>query len=49
MIMFENFGFTHTGHVEIFVKDLAWVSTLQGPDLDLSTMGFFLLSDKNFV
>lgn len=49
MIMFEKFGFTHTGHVEISVKDVAWTSTQQGPDPELSTMGFFLLSDESLV
>lgn len=49
MIMFEKFGFTHEGHVEISVKDVAWMSTQQGPDPDLSTMGFFLLSDESLV
>lgn len=49
MILFEKFGFTHTGHVEISVKDVAWASTQQGPDPDRSTMGFFLLSDESLV
>ena len=43
MILFENFGFTREGHVEISVEDVALTSIQQGLDPDLSTMGFFLL------
>lgn len=49
MILFEKFGFTHEGHVEISVKDVALTSIQQGPDPDLSTMGFFLLSEESLV
>ena len=43
MILFENFGFTREGHVEISVKDVALTSIQQGPDPYLSTMGIFFL------
>ncbi|GAB2235701.1 hypothetical protein Droror1_Dr00026139 [Drosera rotundifolia] len=46
MILFEKFGFTHTGHISILVSSVSVtssVSSAAGPDT--SRLGFFLLSD----
>ncbi|KAJ4970416.1 hypothetical protein NE237_003515 [Protea cynaroides] len=47
MILFEKFGFTHTGHVTITVSDVSYSSSLSQPDL--SRFGFFLLSDEALI
>lgn len=49
MILFEKFGFTHRGHVQILVTDVSFKATQAAPDLDPSSMGFFLLTDEGLV
>ncbi|XP_052175903.1 protein CANDIDATE G-PROTEIN COUPLED RECEPTOR 7-like [Diospyros lotus] len=43
MILFEKFGFTHTGHVAVTVSGVSVVSSLANPEP--SRLGFFLLSE----
>ncbi|KAA8516485.1 hypothetical protein F0562_017009 [Nyssa sinensis] len=47
MILFEKFGFTHTGHVTIAVSSVSVTSTLARPDP--SHLGFFLLSEESLI
>ncbi|CAN4109644.1 unnamed protein product [Withania somnifera] len=47
MILFERFGFTHTGQATITVTSVSVISTLALPDP--SRLGFFLLSEESFV
>ncbi|KAH7842791.1 hypothetical protein Vadar_009310 [Vaccinium darrowii] len=47
MILFEKFGFTHTGHVAISVSAVSVVSSLSRPDP--SRLGFFLLSEESLI
>ncbi|KAG5553816.1 hypothetical protein RHGRI_011629 [Rhododendron griersonianum] len=47
MILFEKFGFTHTGHVAISVSSVSVVSSLSRPDP--SRLGFFLLSEESLI
>ncbi|XP_047316501.1 protein CANDIDATE G-PROTEIN COUPLED RECEPTOR 7-like [Impatiens glandulifera] len=47
MIMFEKFGFTHTGQVSISVSSVSVTSSLARADGD--RLGFFLLSDESFI
>ncbi|KAI3942172.1 hypothetical protein MKW98_003771 [Papaver atlanticum] len=47
MILFEKFGFTHTGHVNISVNDVTYSSTLAKPEP--SRLGFFLLSEESLI
>ncbi|KAF3652287.1 putative phosphatidate phosphatase LPIN3-like [Capsicum annuum] len=44
MILFERFGFTHTGHAAISVSSVSVISTLASPDP--ARLGFFLLSEE---
>lgn len=44
MILFEKFGFTHTGHVTISVSSVSVSSSHSGTDPSL--LGFFLLSEE---
>ncbi|KAM1122886.1 hypothetical protein FF1_004338 [Malus domestica] len=44
MILFEKFGFTHTGHVSIRVSHVSVTS--KHPDIDPFRFGFFLLSEE---
>ncbi|KAK7279413.1 hypothetical protein RJT34_24465 [Clitoria ternatea] len=46
MILFEKFGFTHSGHVSIAVSSVSVVSPSQS---DPSRLGFFLLSEESLV
>uniref|UniRef100_K4D3N9 CAND6/7 N-terminal domain-containing protein n=1 Tax=Solanum lycopersicum TaxID=4081 RepID=K4D3N9_SOLLC len=46
MILFERFGFTHTGQAAISVSSVSVISTLATPDP--SRLGFFLLSEEAF-
>lgn len=46
MILFEKFGFTHTGHVEISVKNVAVASA---STTEPSRLGFFLLSEESLL
>ncbi|XP_043694540.1 protein CANDIDATE G-PROTEIN COUPLED RECEPTOR 7-like [Telopea speciosissima] len=46
MILFEKFGFTHTGHVMVSVTDVSYSSPSQ---TDLSRFGFFLLSEEALI
>ncbi|KAH7512997.1 hypothetical protein FEM48_Zijuj12G0149700 [Ziziphus jujuba var. spinosa] len=47
MILFEKFGFTHTGHVTISVKQVSVVSTRDtNSPIESSRLGFFLLSEE---
>ncbi|KAI5682217.1 hypothetical protein M9H77_03445 [Catharanthus roseus] len=47
MILFERFGFTHTGHATISVSSVSVVSSLSDPDS--SRLGFFLLSEESLI
>ncbi|KAM2625003.1 hypothetical protein TB1_031921 [Malus domestica] len=47
MILFEKFGFTHTGHVSIRVSHVSVTS--KHPDIDPSRFGFFLLSEESLL
>nr|DAD27800.1 TPA_asm: hypothetical protein HUJ06_029268 [Nelumbo nucifera] len=47
MILFEKFGFTHTGHVTVEVNDVSYTSSLSQPDP--SRFGFFLLSEEALI
>ncbi|OVA18238.1 Transmembrane receptor [Macleaya cordata] len=47
MILFERFGFTHTGQVSIKVTDVSYSSTKTQPDP--SRLGFFLLSEEALI
>ncbi|XP_019185107.1 PREDICTED: protein GPR107-like [Ipomoea nil] len=47
MILFERFGFTHTGHASIAVSSVAVFSTLAAPEP--SHLGFFLLSQESLI
>lgn len=47
MILFEKFGFTHTGHVTVSVSGVSVASTLSSPDP--SRLGFFLLSEESLL
>ncbi|EXB23442.1 hypothetical protein L484_005732 [Morus notabilis] len=46
MILFEKFGFTHTGHVAISVDNVAVASSAT---IDPSHLGFFLLSEESLL
>ncbi|CAN8244044.1 unnamed protein product [Cochlearia groenlandica] len=46
MILFEKFGFTHTGHVTVSVSS---VSVVSDPNPDPSRLGFFLLSEESLL
>lgn len=48
MILFEKFGFTHTGHVTVSVSSVTYSSALSTPSLP-SLMGFFLLSQESLL
>ncbi|XAR69002.1 hypothetical protein NMG60_11000434 [Bertholletia excelsa] len=47
MILFEKFGFTHTGHVTISVSGVSVTSSVSRPDP--SSLGFFLLSEEALI
>ncbi|CAH9078330.1 unnamed protein product [Cuscuta epithymum] len=47
MILFERFGFTHTGHAAITVSSVSVQSTLATPES--SRLGFFLLSQESLI
>ncbi|OIS97401.1 PREDICTED: protein GPR107-like [Nicotiana attenuata] len=47
MILFERFGFTHTGQAAISVSSVSVISTLATPDP--SRLGFFLLSEESLI
>ncbi|WOG96542.1 hypothetical protein DCAR_0415878 [Daucus carota subsp. sativus] len=47
MILFEKFGFTHTGFVSVSVSSVSVASTLSQPDP--SRLGFFLLSEESLI
>ncbi|KAK4583488.1 hypothetical protein RGQ29_026284 [Quercus rubra] len=47
MILFEKFGFTHTGHVTISVSYVSFSSPHSGTDPSL--LGFFLLSEESLL
>ncbi|KAK4377672.1 hypothetical protein RND71_003968 [Anisodus tanguticus] len=47
MILFERFGFTHTGQVAITISSVSVISTLVTPDP--SRLGFFLLSEEALI
>ncbi|GLT92472.1 hypothetical protein SLE2022_103070 [Rubroshorea leprosula] len=49
MILFEKFGFTHYGHVEISVDSVSASSSISPPNLDPSHLGFFLLSEESLL
>lgn len=42
IIPFDEFGFTHRGHLEIYVKDASYKAAIKEKDIDLASMGFFL-------
>ncbi|KAL3531862.1 hypothetical protein ACH5RR_005383 [Cinchona calisaya] len=47
MILFERFGFTHTGQASIAVSSVSVVSSISSPDP--SRLGFFLLREESIV
>ncbi|KAI3706614.1 hypothetical protein L6452_24485 [Arctium lappa] len=47
MILFEKFGFTHTGFVSVAISSVSVTSTLSQPDP--SRLGFFLLSEESQI
>ncbi|GER28651.1 lung seven transmembrane receptor family protein [Striga asiatica] len=47
MILFERFGFTHTGHATITVSSVSVMSAVGSPDA--SKLGFFLLSEESLI
>ncbi|ESQ41854.1 hypothetical protein EUTSA_v10013548mg [Eutrema salsugineum] len=51
MILFEKFGFTHTGHVTVSVASVSVssVSTSAYPNPEPSRLGFFLLSEESLL
>ncbi|CAI0471680.1 unnamed protein product [Linum tenue] len=49
MILFEKFGFTHTGHVTISVSGVSVSSSINAPNPDPSGLGFFLLSEESLL
>ncbi|CAI9090966.1 OLC1v1025866C1 [Oldenlandia corymbosa var. corymbosa] len=48
MIMFEGFGFGPNGHVDISVNRVSWKTKHQNAKLNLSSMGFFLVSEESY-
>ncbi|KAF2306108.1 hypothetical protein GH714_012591 [Hevea brasiliensis] len=49
MILFEKFGFTHTGHVTISVSSVSVTSSINAPNPIPSRLGFFLLSEESLL
>ncbi|KAK4834662.1 hypothetical protein QYF36_026452 [Acer negundo] len=49
MILFEKFGFTHTGHVTISVSSVFVSSSSSAPHPNPSRLGFFLLSEESLL
>ncbi|GAV64985.1 Lung_7-TM_R domain-containing protein [Cephalotus follicularis] len=49
MILFEKFGFTHTGHVSISVSSVSVSFSMNAPNPDPSRLGFFLLSEESLL
>ncbi|KAF2288772.1 hypothetical protein GH714_012728 [Hevea brasiliensis] len=49
MILFEKFGFTHTGHVTIYVSSVSVTSSINAPYPIPSHLGFFLLSEESLL
>ncbi|XP_052173983.1 protein CANDIDATE G-PROTEIN COUPLED RECEPTOR 7-like [Diospyros lotus] len=47
MILFERFGFTHTGQVSVAVSSVSVVSSAARPEA--SRLGFFLLSEESLL
>ncbi|KAK2401335.1 Protein CANDIDATE G-PROTEIN COUPLED REPTOR 7 [Trifolium repens] len=47
MILFEKFGFTHSGHVRIAVSEVSVAAGASQPDP--SRLGFFLLSEESLL
>ncbi|KAL0338368.1 UNVERIFIED_CONTAM: protein CANDIDATE G-PROTEIN COUPLED RECEPTOR 7 [Sesamum angustifolium] len=47
MILFERFGFTHTGQATITVSSVSVISKVGSPEA--SRLGFFLLSEESLV
>ncbi|KAL3642529.1 Protein CANDIDATE G-PROTEIN COUPLED REPTOR 7 [Castilleja foliolosa] len=47
MILFERFGFTHTGHTTITVSSVSVMSSVGSPDP--SRLGFFFLSEESLI
>ncbi|CAK9147207.1 unnamed protein product [Ilex paraguariensis] len=47
MILFEKFGFTHSGHVSIALSSVSVISSLSTPDP--SRLAFFLLSEESYI
>lgn len=47
MILFERFGFTHTGQASISVSSVSVISNVASPDP--SRLGFFLLSEESLI
>ncbi|XP_047332129.1 protein CANDIDATE G-PROTEIN COUPLED RECEPTOR 7-like [Impatiens glandulifera] len=47
MILFEKFGFTHTGQVTVAVSKVSVISSIASPDPN--RLGFFLLSEESLI
>ncbi|KAG8376476.1 hypothetical protein BUALT_Bualt09G0067500 [Buddleja alternifolia] len=47
MILFERFGFTHTGQATIAVSSVSVISSVSSPEP--SRLGFFLLSEESLI
>ncbi|XP_058103419.1 protein CANDIDATE G-PROTEIN COUPLED RECEPTOR 7-like [Magnolia sinica] len=49
MILFERFGFSNDGHIDIWLKRVAWKPKQQSPDMDPTKMGFILLREASYA
>ncbi|THU72985.1 hypothetical protein C4D60_Mb04t18010 [Musa balbisiana] len=51
IILFEKFGFNHRGTVSISLSGVSFASSSSGaaPTVDLSLLGFFLISDESLI
>lgn len=48
VIEFEKFGFTHNGYLDITVTNISYSARISNNE-DLSLMGFFLITEENWV
>eukprot|EP00257_Ricinus_communis_P017964 XP_015576536.1 protein GPR107 [Ricinus communis] len=49
LILFERFGFTEAGHVDISIKDVSWKTKYHKAEYSPSSMGFFLAKEAFFL
>lgn len=48
MILFERFGFSYYGQIDISIKGVSWKSKQKNAALDPSSMGFILLREASY-